>query len=225
MTLADAAKPDWDRIDTVLLDLDGTLLDLAFDNYFWLERIPAAYAAARGMTTDEARTALLPRFRGQEGQLEWYCIDHWSRELGLPVAQMHHDERHRMGWLPGAEGFLRRLASLDKRRVLVTNAHPETLRIKDGQTGVTRYFDAVWSSHVLQAPKENPVFWPRLRAAEPFDPGRTMFVDDSLPVLRAARQAGIGWIYAVRRADAPQGGEFHEIDSVAQLFSGRSRKG
>ena len=55
MTLARAPKPSWDCIDTVLLDLDGTLLDLAFDNYFWLERIPTAYAAARGLTLEEAQ--------------------------------------------------------------------------------------------------------------------------------------------------------------------------
>jgi len=214
MTLTDAQKPHWDRIDTVLLDLDGTLLDLAFDNYFWLERIPVVYATARGVTAEAARTELIVRFRQWEGQLEWYCIEHWSRELGLDVAQMHRDERERMGWLPGAEGFLGRLRDRGKRRVLVTNAHPETLRIKNGQTGVTQYFDAVFSSHTFGAPKESAVFWHGLQEVEPFDPERTMFVDDSLPVLRAARSAGIRWIYAV---SASAGEEFAAIRSVAEL--------
>jgi putative hydrolase of the HAD superfamily len=216
MTLADTQRPQWDRIDTVLLDLDGTLMDLAFDNYFWLECIPAAYAAARGLAPDEARAELLPRFRKWEGQLAWYCIDHWSRELGLDVAQMHHAERERMGWLPGAEEFLERLRERGKRRVLVTNAHPETLRIKDGQTGVTRYFDAVFSSHTFRAPKESAVFWHGLREVEPFDPGRTMFVDDSLSVLRAARAANIRWIYAIRRQSGAEL-EFSTVGSVAEL--------
>jgi 5'-nucleotidase len=210
-------KPQWDRIDTVLLDLDGTLLDLAFDNYFWLESIPAAYAARRGITPDEARTALLPRFRDWEGKLEWYCIEHWSRELGLDVGSMHWQERERIGWLPGAEDFLRRLTGMQKRRVLVTNAHPETLRIKDGQTGVTRYFDAVFSSHVFGAPKENAAFWQRLSQAAPYDPQRTMFVDDSLEVLRAGKEAGIRWIYAIRRGTPGAVHEFPSVDSIAQL--------
>ena len=210
-------KPQWDRIDTVLLDLDGTLLDLAFDNYFWLESIPAAYAAARGITPDEARAALLPRFRDWEGKLEWYCIEHWSRELALDVGSMHWRERERIGWLPGAEDFLRRLTGMGKQVVLVTNAHPETLRIKDGQTGVTRYFDAVFSSHAFGAPKENAAFWRRLSRAVPYDPERTMFVDDSLPVLRAGQKAGIRWIYAIRRGHQAAEQEFPSVDSGAQL--------
>jgi HAD superfamily hydrolase (TIGR01509 family) len=214
MMLELAQRPRWDCIDTVLLDLDGTLLDLAFDNYFWSERIPAAYAAARGITQEAARGALLPRFRARQGQLEWYCIDHWSRELGLDVGRMHWEERERMGWLDGAEEFLKRIRASGKRLVLVTNAHPQTLRIKDGQTGVTRYFAAVFSSHTFGAPKESPAFWQGLRDVEPFDPARTLFVDDSLPVLRAGRQAGIRWIYAVgSRTDA----EFLTVRSVAQL--------
>ena len=35
---------DWEHIDTVLLDMDGTLLDLHFDNYFWTQHLPGVYA-------------------------------------------------------------------------------------------------------------------------------------------------------------------------------------
>ncbi|HNG60363.1 MAG TPA: haloacid dehalogenase, partial [Cellvibrionaceae bacterium] len=35
----------WQAIDTLLLDMDGTLLDLHYDNYFWLEYLPRAFAA------------------------------------------------------------------------------------------------------------------------------------------------------------------------------------
>src|SRR6185503_16171743 len=108
MTLADAQKPQWHRIDTVLLDLDGTLLDLAFDNFVWLECIPAAYATAHGRSLEEARDELSPLFRKWEGQLEWYCAEHWSRELGLDVARLHREERQRVSWLPGAREFLQR---------------------------------------------------------------------------------------------------------------------
>lgn len=30
----------WQEVDTVLLDMDGTLTDLAFDNYFWQTLVP-----------------------------------------------------------------------------------------------------------------------------------------------------------------------------------------
>jgi HAD superfamily hydrolase (TIGR01509 family) len=213
MPLAATETPDWDRIDTVLLDLDGTLLDLAFDNYLWLQRVPADYAAARELGVDAAREQLRPRFRACEGTLDWYCIDYWTRELGLDVARIHREEGGRIAWLPGAQEFLARVRGLGKRLVLLTNAHPETLRIKDERMGISRHFDALFSSHTFKAPKEDPRFWRAVRAVEPFDPQRSMFVDDSLPVLRAARDAAIRWIYAVRLAPS----EFATVASVAEL--------
>lgn len=215
-------KPDWPSIDTVLLDLDGTLLDLGFDNHFWREHIPAAYAAARSLPLDEARTLLAPRFQASEGTLNWYCIEHWSRELGLDVAALKRAQAEYVRWLPGAREFLERLRAMGKRLVLVTNAHPETLRIKDERAGVTRYMDAVHSSHDYGAPKEQLAFWSGLYAAEPFEHDRTVFVDDSPAVLRAAREAGIRWIFAVRRPDTSAGTRHHEdfpsVDSVIDLL-------
>jgi putative hydrolase of the HAD superfamily len=228
MSLTPAQKPPlvsppWDSIDTVLLDLDGTLLDLAFDTYFWWHHIPAMYAAARSLSVEESRELLKPRFRACEHTLNWYCVEYWSRELGLDVPALKRASADRIGWLPGAEDFLRGLRARGKRVVLMTNAHPVALRIKDERTGVTRYFDAVHSSHDFGAPKEAAEFWTAVREMEPFDPQRSMFVDDSLPVLRAARDAGIRWIYAIRRPDSSAGPRLHEefpaTDSIADLFS------
>jgi HAD superfamily hydrolase (TIGR01509 family) len=210
----------WDHIDTVLLDLDGTLLDLAFDNDFWLDFIPSVFAASRSISLQQARDVLTPRFRACEGTMNWYCIDYWSRELGLDVQALKRTQAARVAWLPGAEEFLRRLRASGKRLVLVTNSHPQVLRIKDERTGVTRYLDAAISSHVFGFPKEDPRFWPALREAEPFDPDRTLFVDDTPAVLRAAQRAGIRWIRGVRRADtASESRAFRErVESAAGGF-------
>jgi HAD superfamily hydrolase (TIGR01509 family) len=215
-------RPDWSRIDTVLLDLDGTLLDLAFDSHFWLTLIPQFYAEANAIPTQQAAVDLAPRFKQCEGTLNWYCIDYWSRELGLNVAALKRRHTERIRWIPGAESFLKELRARGKRLVLLTNCHPEVLRIKDEQTGVTDLMDAVHSSHTYGAPKEDPKFWASVREVEPFDTERTMFVDDSPRVLRAARQAGLHWIYAIRRPDsslAPRDHEeFTSVDSVAELL-------
>jgi putative hydrolase of the HAD superfamily len=218
-----AIGPDaWKRIDTVLLDLDGTLLDLAFDNYFWRQSVPRAWARARAISHEDAVAQLQPRFRAREGTLDWYCVEYWSRELALDIAALKHVDAHQIRWLPGARQFLGRVRALGKRLVLVTNAHPTTLAIKDARTQVVSHFDAGFSSHTFGAPKEQLQFWRELARVEQLQPARCLFVDDSLPVLRAARAAGIGLIYAVRRPDssAPprEQSEFPAVDAVAELL-------
>lgn len=213
--------PRWDAIDTVLLDLDGTLLDLAFDTYFWWEHIPEVYGAAHALSLEDSRARLRPKFEACQHTLDWYCVEYWSRELGLDVAALKRANADRIGWIPGAEEFLQRIRARGKRVVLLTNAHPVALRIKDERTGVTRYFDAVHSSHEFGAPKEDPRFWQAIREVEPFDPARSMFVDDSPPVLRAARDAGIRWIYAIRLPDSSGRPREHDgfpiADTVADI--------
>jgi 5'-nucleotidase len=213
---------DWERIETVLLDLDGTLLDLAFDNFFWRTRVPQAWAQARNLSPEQASQQLQPRFRAREGTLEWYCVDYWSRELELDIAALKHLDAHQIRWLPGAREFLGRVRALGKRLVLLTNAHPTTLAIKDARTQVISHFDAGFSSHAFGAPKEQAQFWRELAKVERFDPQRSLFVDDSLPVLRAAREAGISLIYAVQRPDSSSPArlqsEFPAVDAVADLL-------
>ena len=217
-----AIAVDWDAVDTVLLDMDGTLLDLRFDNWFWLEHVPAAWGRERGLAAGAALAALAPRFAAARGTLAWYCIDHWSCELGLDIRALKRGVREQVAWIPGAEQFLARLATLGKRRALVTNAHPETLAIKDGHADLAGHLDAVYSTHAFGAPKETEAFWPRLQAVERFDPARTLVVDDTLPVLAAARGFRIRWLRAIRRPDSGQPprdtGDFVGVDSVAELL-------
>jgi putative hydrolase of the HAD superfamily len=216
------AAVDWSAIDTVLLDMDGTLLDLRFDNWFWQELIPRHYAAANGLELAETHDLLAPKFGGVKGTLQWYCIEYWTRELRLDISALKREASGEVGFLPGAQQFLSKLKDGGKRRVLVTNAHPKTLAIKNEQVALGQYFDACYSTHSFAAPKEDAAFWPRLQAQEGFDPKRTLFVDDSLSVLNAARDFGIGWLRAVRRPDSdrpPQDtGDYLAVDRLADLM-------
>jgi HAD superfamily hydrolase (TIGR01509 family) len=212
----------WEAIDTVLLDMDGTLLDLRFDNWFWQEHVPAVWARARGMSYEAALEELTPRFDAARGRLDWYCIDYWSGELGLDVRAIKHGVREQVAWVPGALRVLGELKARGKRRVLVTNAHPEALAIKDAEVGLSAHLDAVCSSHAFGLPKEDPGFWPRLQAATGFGAATTLFVDDSLAVLAAARDYGIGWLRAVRRPDstrpARDTGAYPSVESIDELL-------
>ncbi len=212
---------DWSGIDTVLLDMDGTLLDLHFDNWFWQSHLVQHHARVSGVSESAVRERLMARFHACAGTLDWYSIEYWSRELALDILALKENVAHEIRFLPGALDFLHRLARTGKRRVLATNAHPAVLAIKAKRTGLLAHVDAAHSSHEFGAPKESPDFWPRLRAKEPFDPARTLFIDDHLPVLRAAAAFGIAHLLAISHPDSAQpckpNAEFTSIAGVAQI--------
>jgi HAD superfamily hydrolase (TIGR01509 family) len=213
----------WSEIDDVLLDLDGTLLDLDFDNHFWQVLVPQAWGSTRGLDAAAARALLKPRFDACAGTLAWYSTDYWSRELELDIAALKRSDAHRIRWLPGARDFLALSRERGKRLLLLTNAHPDALAIKHECSGVLEYFDAAYSSHQFGAPKEDARFWRALHDVEPIDYRRSLFADDSPSVLRAARAAGIGHIRAIRRPDSarlvnPHDG-FIAVDALADLVN------
>jgi HAD superfamily hydrolase (TIGR01509 family) len=194
--------PDWSRIDVVCLDMDGTVLDLHFDNLFWLDALPRRWGAARGLDLDAAIAQLQPRFEAKRGTLDWYCVDHWSEELGFDVPALKHELRAEIRYLDGAAEFLDLLRRSRKRVLLTTNAHPISLQVKDAQTQLSRHFDELVSSHEFGFPKEHPEFWAQLERRHRVPLARTLFVDDSAAVLEAARRAQVGWIYQVLQPDS-----------------------
>lgn len=212
----------WGDINTVFLDMDGTLLDLNFDNHFWLEHVPQRYAQARGIGTAEAKHELLERYRSREGTLEWYCIDHWSRELGLDIALLKEEVHHLIAVHPHVVGFLEAVRAAGKRVVLVTNAHQKAIALKMQRTELAGHFDRIICAHELGLPKEQVEFWARLHAIEPFMRESTLFVDDSVSVLRAARDYGIRHLCAVLRPDTSQPArsvtEFTSIHDFSELM-------
>jgi 5'-nucleotidase len=210
-----ASVLDWSRVDTVLLDMDGTLLDLGFDNYFWLQLVPERFAARQQLPLDAAVAQLRPRFAAKQGTLEWYCTDYWSRELDLDIAALKREVSWRVSFLPGAQQFLAQLRERGLQVALVTNAHRDSLSVKAARTGLTKYFHATVCSHQYGVPKEHPEFWPKLAAQLQFDPLRAVMIDDNLAVLRAARDYGIGQVVAVTQPDIT--GPIRVIDEFASI--------
>lgn len=202
--VAAAPPPDWSAIRTVCLDMDGTVLDLRFDNLFWLDALPRRWGERHGVPAEQAIRDLHARFDARRGTLEWYCIDHWSEELDFDIAALKEEMREHIRYLPGALEFLESVRARGIRLLLTTNAHPISLGVKNRVAGLERHFDELVSSHEFGVPKEQAEFWQRLARSHGVVPEQTLFVDDSAAVIEAARRAGVGQVYQVLLPDSTQ---------------------
>lgn len=193
---------DWNSIDTVLLDMDGTLLDLHFDNYFWSQHVPHKYAELNQIEESQARESLTRRFEAIRGSLNWYSLDYWSEQLQLDLPALKREIQHMIAVRPHVEEFLSRLHKARQQVLLVTNAHRKTLEIKLANTQLEQWFDAIVVSHDFRAPKEDPRFWHYLHARHPFQASRTLLIDDTESVLDSAHRFGIAHLLTLLQPDS-----------------------
>ena len=212
----------WHKISSVFLDMDGTLLDLHFDNHFWREHVPLRFAERHSLEIEAAKAMLFPKFKAKEGTMDWYCVDYWSRELGLDIAGLKNEIDHLIAVHANVVEFLDSIRRAGKRTVLLTNAHSKSLALKMARTDLENHFDALICAHDIGYPKENLRFWERLNDNEKFDRDATLFIDDSLPILRTARQFGMRHLLAVRQPDSQSApketGEFEAIEDFADIM-------
>lgn len=214
--------PPWSSIDTVMFDMDGTLLDLHFDNYFWLRLVPRIYGQVHGVDEAEAVAVIRAKYEDVHGTLDWYCLDYWQHELKLDITDLKTSIRHKIRIRPNVEPMLATLQLSDKRLILITNAHPSSLKIKMEHTGIGDYFHQRISSHSLRLAKENHGFWETLQEVEPYKPERTVLFDDSLPVLRQARREGIKHLFGIKQPDSQgpslEPSEFPQVEDFAHIM-------
>lgn len=193
---------NWNDIDTVLLDMDGTLLDRHFDDHFWLEHVPRTYAEKYHAPLPEAKEKLYALFRSQECTLNWTDLDYWSEQLGLDIPMLKREVDHLIAVHPGVTEFLTFLAHHGKEAWLVTNAHGKTLDLKMRKTRLGQWFTGIVSAHDLGLPKEDVRFWQALQAKVSYDPARTMLGEDSEVNLGTAREYGIRYLIHVSRSSS-----------------------
>ncbi|MEH6593177.1 MAG: GMP/IMP nucleotidase [Halioglobus sp.] len=187
---------NWAAIDTVLLDMDGTLLDLSFDNFFWTQHVPDMYARQHRLSQPLSIDELQGKLSIEQGTLEWYCLDHWSEQLGMDIAALKRELGHMISLRPFA------LEASHCEVVLVTNAHRKALDIKMSEVNISQWFDQLVVSHELHAPKEEQTFWHSLQQLHPFDPARTLLIDDTETVLHAASEYGIAHLLTLLQPDS-----------------------
>ena len=190
---------DWNQIDTILLDLDGTILDLNFDLEFWLEYVPKVYSKKNNINFQTAKEIILSKINSQEGRLAWYCLDYWEKQLELDIMKLKTDISHLIQVHDHALTFLQRAKDNNKRIYLVTNAHRKGIKLKMKMSRIEGFFDEIISSHDFGVPKQQQQFWKELDKKIDFNKERSIFFDDSLDVLEAAAKFNIKNVIAISK--------------------------
>ena len=195
---------NWQQIHTVLLDMDGTLLDLHFDNYFWLHHLPQRYADIHQKDEANSRQQLAAQIEQARGTLNWYCLDYWAEQTQLSINELKREVQHLIQLRRDAHDFLVALKESGRDVVLVTNAHPDSLSLKIERTALDKYFDTLYSTHEFGVTKESQLLWQRLQEKHGFELESTLFVDDSIVILDSAKEYGIAHLLAVANPDSKQ---------------------
>lgn len=215
---------DWDDIDDVLLDMDGTLLDRHFDNVLFEEALPRRYAEQQALSLDQARSSLMAMYRSVEGQLEWTDLTYWSNRVGIDVVALHRELAYLIDFLPGAQEFLSRLRKSGKRITILTNAHRAGVEIKAAKTGLDRYVDRIVDAFEVGYLKMHQDYWPRCQRLVGFDPSRSLYIDDDEKCLAAAERFGLGRMYhrskSSSRLPPDPSAQFTSIEDFSALMVG-----
>lgn len=206
-------------VDLVLVDMDGTLLDLHYDSHFWLELVPQQYALANDISIEQAELYFFDQCNKVSGTLPWYCYDHWTSILGLDIYQLQHQHKQKIQWRADTLWFLKKLKALNKRVVILTNAHPSSLALKDQQTQLLSYVDLSISSHQIGYAKESPHFWDEIKQQLNTDLSRTIFIDDSEKILHSAQSAGVEYLLGINTPDSKKPAQKMQAFSSIALFS------
>ncbi len=209
-------------IKFILLDMDGTLLDKYFDDYFWEHLVPEKYAEKHNITFGRAKEELFKKYKYHEGTLNWTDIDFWSGELELDIPALKEQIKHMIEVHPHVEDFLKMLKRHKKKVFLVTNAHYKVLDIKLKKTEIGKYFDSVITSFEIGYPKERLEFWQRAEKRLGFDKEKTLFIDDTEEILRTAKKYGIKHILFKTKANSKikpkKSKEFSTISDFEELM-------
>ena len=216
---------NWNEIDDVLLDMDGTLLDRHFDNFFFEEELPRRYAVRHGLPLEESRDRLMAMYRSVEGELAWTDLHYWTERVGIDVVAMTKELDHMIGFLHGAEEFLLHLRHLEKRVTIVTNAHESGVAIKVAKTGIDRHVDRIVNAFEVGYLKMRPEYWPSCQRLLGFDPARSLYMDDDEGCLVAAKKFGVAHLIhsAKSSSQLPSAPltQFFSVTGFSSLLNGR----
>lgn len=181
----------FNNINTILLDMDGTILDKYYDDFFWEMYVPKKYSEKNNINFEEAQKILFAMYKAEEETLNWTDINFWSKKTGLDIPKLKREIDHLITPHPDSEEFLKTINSNGNKVYLVTNAHNWVMELKLNKTGFYKYFHSCFTSFDIGYPKESLNFWEVLFERTNIDPEKTLFIDDTEQILHSAKNSGI----------------------------------
>ncbi|MEM7196618.1 MAG: HAD family hydrolase [Pseudomonadota bacterium] len=195
--------PSLNDIDTLLLDMDGTLLDLRYDNHFWTEHLPLRISEIHSVPLSEATEHVHASLSEIEGTMNWYDVDHWAAHFEVDIVALKNETTDLIRFREGSLEFLEAIQSIAHLDVyIVTDAHPHVLDIKHQHLDILSHIPKAHSSHRYGYPKREAEFWNRFSEDVNLDRTKSLFIDDNIHVLAQAASHGIAHLALIEQPDS-----------------------
>jgi putative hydrolase of the HAD superfamily len=207
-------------IECLLIDMDGVILDNAYDNDFWQNQIPEVIADSKGIAFDDAKRLAIQIFNYKKNTKDWYDVDYWSNMLDIDIEAQKRSEKSfsRISLYDGVIDTLSVLKNKTKM-ILITNAHRKTLNIKLEKYNLTSYFDEMVCAHELNYVKEDIQLWYMLRSKYRLDYEKTLLVEDTINNINVGLSAGISGAIYVGDEKFTVSDKITKLSSINQILS------
>ena len=207
-----------------MFDMDGTLLDLAFDDFIWNHCLPERHAQTHQCSLEQSKQTLFQFYQQHKHTLSWYSSAYWTAKVGVDVLQLQYEHREKIRARKGCHELLEQLKAQGYRCWLLTNADRAGLQLKLENVELSPYFEVMISSEELGHAKEEVAFWQKLQQIHPFDPAQAIFIDDTVAVLQGAERFGINQLFSILQPSSAKPARlateitYPSLDHLTNLF-------